>query len=554
MTLLAVEGLRIEYPGAAQPAVDGLDLAMTAGDALGLVGESGSGKSQTALAIMGLLPRSARVTGSVRFDGCELLGQDEKMLNRFRARRIAMVFQDPQQALNPYLTIGRQLGRVLREHKMVRRDKLEATAIGLLERVELPEPERQLRSFPHQLSGGMRQRAMIALALAAGPDVLIADEPTTALDVTVQAQILALLRRLRADSGIALLLITHDLGVIAQNSERMVVMREGRVLERGTTRDVFRNATHAHTRKLIAAAPRLDTPVEIAPPPDGAGTPLLEVNELRVSFGARRARRLRLTAVAGINLFLRAGETLAIVGESGSGKTTLARAIVGLVAPDAGEIRFRGARLAARVQARRPEIRRELQMVFQDPVASLDPAMTVEAAIAEPLGVHYPGLDRAGRAGRIRTLLARTGLPENLLGRYPHQLSGGQAQRVAIARALAPEPRVLVCDEAVAALDGTVRAEVLELLRREQARTGLALIFITHDLGVVRQVSHRVLVMHRGRVCEEAGNPAIFEAPAHPYTRALLDAVPVPDPAAPDRGSVSAPPPAAGSASARRSR
>ncbi len=543
MTLLAVEDLRIQYPGAARPAVDGVNLALGAGDALGLVGESGSGKSQTALAIMGLLPRTARVTGSVRFDGCELLGKSDRVLNRFRARRIAIVFQDPQQSLNPYLTIGQQLGRVLREHRIVARARLKEAAIGLLARVELPEPERLLASFPHQLSGGMRQRAMIALALAAEPAVLIADEPTTALDVTVQAQILALLRRLRRDSGIALLLITHDLGVIAQNSEQMLVMQDGRVLERGPTRAVFRAPVHPHTRKLLAAAPRLDAPVDLVAPPAGAAGPLLEVDKLRVSFGAAGGRRQPgLVAVDDVSLSLGEGETLAVVGESGSGKTTLARAIAGLVPPDAGSIRLRGRPLPARVQARAPEIRRDLQMVFQDPVGSLNPAMKVEAVLAEPLRVHFPRLQRAQRDGSIRRLLERTGLPGELLGRYPHELSGGQAQRVALARALAPEPGVLVCDEAVAALDGTVRAEVLELLRREQARTGLALIFITHDLGVVREISHRVLVMRRGQVCEEAGNPAIFDAPAHPYTRALLAAVPVPDPAAAGAPRPSAPP------------
>ena len=530
MSLLEVAGLRVSYPGAERPAVDGLDLSLHAGDALGLVGESGSGKSQTALAIMGLLPRSARVSGSVRFEGCELLGQGEPLLNRFRARRVAMVFQDPQQALNPYVTIGEQLGRILLEHRIAPRGEVTRVALGLLERAGLPEPPRQLRSFPHQLSGGMRQRAMIALALAGEPDVLIADEPTTALDVTVQAQILALLRKLRAESGIALLLITHDLGVIAQNSDRVLVVREGRVLEHGSTRDVFRAPTHAHTRQLIDAAPRLDAPVKVAAPPHKGAVPLLEVEDLRVSYRSRR--QARLEAVAGVSLSLEPGETLAIVGESGSGKTTLARAIVGLVAPDEGAIRLRGKNLPPRVAARHPEMLRELQMVFQDPVASLDPAMPVQAAIAEPLRVHEPRLKGAERAARIRGLLERTGLPATLLGRLPHELSGGQAQRVAIARALAHEPRILVCDEAVAALDGTVRAEILALLRREQARTGLAIMFITHDLAVVRQVSHRVLVMQGARVCETAGNPAIFETPSHPYTRALLDAVPAPEPAA----------------------
>lgn len=530
MTLLGVDDLTIRYPGAAQPAVEGLSFSVSAGDALGIVGESGSGKTQTALAIMGLLPANADVTGSIRFDGCELLGGSERVLNRFRARRIAMVFQDPSAALNPCLTIGRQLTRVLLAHRITRRDRAKAAAFALLERVRLPDPERQFGAYPHQLSGGMRQRAMIALALAADPEIIIADEPTTALDVTVQAEILTLLRELRASSGQALVLVTHDLGVIAQNSERMLVLHRGRRLEEGRTRDVFREPAHAVTRTLLAAALRLDAPA----PPDApaAGAPVLEIANVSVSYGERR-RRLRRTAlstVRDVTLAVGAGETLAIVGESGSGKTTLARAIVGLVPPDEGRVSVSGDALSPGLAGRTPHERRRVQMVFQDPLSSLDPAMKVRDILAEAVRLRRPGTDSPARGKVIRELLDRVRLDAALLDRKPHELSGGQAQRVAIARALAVDPVVLVCDEAVAALDGHVRVQVLEVLRAEQRSSGLSLVFITHDLAIVRRIAHRVAVMHAGRICELAGNRALFERPQHPYTRALMEAVPVPDP------------------------
>jgi peptide/nickel transport system ATP-binding protein len=537
MNLLEVAGLRIHYPEGATPAVADLSFSLDAGEALGIVGESGSGKTQTALAVMGLLPADARLQGSVRFDGCELLGKDNKLLNRFRARRIAMVFQDPNQALNPYLGIGDQLRRVLLAHRVVTRNRVRPAALGLLERVGLPDPERQLRAYPHQLSGGMRQRALIALALAAEPDVLIADEPTTALDVTVQAQILNLLRKLRAEAGIALLLITHDLGVIARNSERVLVMHRGRAVEHGATAEVFRNPSHPRTREMLDAAPGLARAVTNPTPAAGGAAPLLRVDDVSVSFrvanGARRRRRSMLHAVRSVSLTVASGETVAIVGESGSGKTTLARAIVGLLPANEGDISFRGVPLAGRVQERPAAVRRQLQMVFQDPAASLDPAMTVADIVAEPLGLQHPGLVRAERGRRVGDVLQRVGLPGDLLKRRPHELSGGQAQRVAIARALVLEPQLLICDEAVAALDGTIRKEVLDLLRAEQHRSGLALVFITHDLALVRRISHRVLVMYMGRVFELADSKALFERPRHPYTRALLDAIPVATPDAP---------------------
>ncbi|MEX0976735.1 MAG: ABC transporter ATP-binding protein [Woeseia sp.] len=536
MNLLEVGNLRIQYGDNAPAVVNDLSFSMAAGDSLAIVGESASGKTQTALGIMGLLPAHARVSGEVLFDGNNLLGRSDRFLNGFRARRIAMVFQDPKQALNPYLRIGNQLSRILLEQGIGERRNVVKRAHDLLRRVGLPDVERQYRSYAHQLSGGMRQRAMIAMALAGEPELLIADEPTTALDVTVQAQVLELLHELKDETGIALLLITHDLGVVAGNCKRMLVMQRGKMLEYGATEAVFRNPSHAHTRAMLAAVPRIGAPIAVAPLA-GTAAPVLTIDGVSVQFADRAARasgpasrKGTLHALRPLTVGVRAGETLAIVGESGSGKSSLARAVLGLLTPATGTISFLGRPIAARVQSRANELRRNLQLVFQDPVASLNPAMRVWDVLLEPVRLHEPQLDAAGYRERIETMLERVGLDAPLLQRYAHELSGGQAQRVAIARALILEPRVLVCDEAVAALDGTVRQAILDLLRREQERSGMSLIFITHDLAVVRQISHRVLVMYMGRVCELADNAALFAQPRHPYTRALLDAVPVPEP------------------------
>ena len=538
MTLLDVRALGVHYPGDAGRVVDDLSFTIAAGESLGLVGESGSGKTQTALAIMRLLPQQARISGHVSFQGQPLLQLDEHAMNRIRARRIAMVFQDPAQALNPYLRIGEQLQRVLAAHAVVGRRGRRARSLELLRRVRLPDAARRLECFPHQLSGGMRQRAMIAAALAAEPALLIADEPTTALDVTVQAQILDLLLELRRDAGIALLLITHDLGVIAGNCDRMLVMHQGKSLETGTTTGVFARPSHPHTRRMLATAPRIDSPAAVGRPPADPAR-VLEVERLSISFagtGLLRSRRRALHAVRDVSFALAEGETLAIVGESGSGKTTVARAILGLVSPNAGSIRYLGAPLAAAAKHRERALRRSLQMVFQDPVGSLNPAMRIGEILNEAIRLDRPDLDRGARRARAREMLRRVGLEESLVARLPHELSGGQAQRVAIARALSCSPRVLICDEAVAALDNAVRREILDLLAEEQRQTGLSIVFITHDLAVVRRISHRVMVMYLGRVCESAGNDALFRRPRHPYTRALMDAVPAPDPTLPRRG------------------
>jgi peptide/nickel transport system ATP-binding protein len=525
MSLLEVSSLCIRY-GAAD-VVSGLSFDVDAGESVGLVGESGSGKTQTALAIMGLLPPKAAVSGRIVFDGDELLGASERELNRLRAERIGMVFQDPAQALNPYVPVGKQLRRILLRHGTTDGREADRRVMDMLERVGLPDPARQFRAYAHQLSGGMRQRVMIASALIAGPDLLIADEPSTALDVTVQAQILELLERIREET--ALLLITHDLGIIAGHCERLVVIENGRLAEAGPTRRLFSEPRAAHTRKLIDAAPRLDS--ELPPAPE-AGEPVLVAHAVSVSY-AERARHRQLNAVTDIDLQLAAGETVAVVGESGSGKSSFVRAILGLIPPSAGRVTFCGRELAGQVQSRAIETRRDLQLVFQDPAGSLNPQLRIGQIVGEPLAVHEPGLDAKACGERIAGAMRRVGLDVELLGRFPHQLSGGQAQRVAIARALIVNPRVLVCDEAVAALDGSVREQILDLLRREQRETGLAIVFISHDLAVVRSISHRVMVLYLGRLAELSDVAGIFERPRHPYTRALLDAVPVPDPLAP---------------------
>ena len=522
MSVLDVEDLSIRY--AESVVVDGVSFAVKSGESVGLVGESGSGKTQTALAILGLLPGNAVASGSIKFDGQELLGASEQSLDQIRARRIAMVFQDPMLALNPYVRIGKQIVRILIAHDVCDAASARGRVIAMLEAVGLPDPERQASAYPHQLSGGMRQRAMIASALITDPDLLIADEPTTALDVTVQAQILELLDAIRKDT--ALLLITHDLGVIAGQCERMLVMQKGRLIESGPTDELFRSPQQPHTKAMLAAAPRISTS-DIPSP--ASSIVILNVDDTSVSY--REPGHGQLHAVRNVDLQLNEGETVAIVGESGSGKSSLVRAILGLKPARNGTVRYCGDELPRDARSRSTAIRRDLQMVFQDPVGSLNPQMRVVDIVREPLLTHEQDVDRDDSKRRVVKMLEQVGLDDSYLDRFPHELSGGEAQRVAIARALILGPRVLVCDEAVAALDGSVREQILGLLRRIQETSGLSILFISHDLGVVREISHRVMVMYLGRLAELASNAALFERPQHPYTRALIDAVPVPDPA-----------------------
>ncbi len=521
MSLLAVSNLSVRYGDDA--VVDGVSFSVGRGECVGLVGESGAGKTQAALSLLGLLPKNANITGNIVFDGIELANKSNKQLDPIRAMRVGMVFQDPMLALNPYLRVGKQLRQILLQHEMATGDDADRRVVEMLERVGLPDAGRQFRAYPHELSGGMRQRVMIASALICEPDLLIADEPTTALDVTVQAQILDLLEALRDET--ALLLITHDLGIVAGRCERLLVFNAGKLVESGATTSVFAAPESAHTKKLLAAALRVDRG-EI-PRPVSAKT-VLAVESASVSY--RDNSRQQLYAVRDVSLSLREAETLAIVGESGSGKSSLVRAVLGLIPMGAGRAVYAGEPLEGSVQSRAASQRRDLQLVFQNPAGALNPQMRVATLVGEPLLIHKPGLSAERRNERIVKILEKVGLDESYLRRFPHQLSGGQAQRVAIARALILQPKILICDEAVAALDGSVREQVLALLRKVQSESGLSTIFISHDLAVVRSISHRVAVMYLGRLIEVADTASLFSTPRHPYTKALLDASPIPDP------------------------
>ena len=538
MSVLEVTNLDVTFDTAAGPvaAVRDLRFRLQARETLGIVGESGSGKSQSVLAIMGLLAENGRAGGSVKLDGEEILNRPAAEMNRVRGRRIAMVFQDPMTSLNPHVTVGRQLARVLMEHRGRSWKDAMKEVEQMLDAVRLPAPRRRLSSYPHEFSGGMRQRVMIAGALLCRPEVLIADEPTTALDVTVQASILALLRELRDAFGTALILITHDLGVVAGNCDQVIVLQDGERREEGTTEGVFASPRHDYTRRLLAAVPRLDerTPLRAAPD-TGACAPVLEVRHLTVQFPLPRqrllARREYFCAVEAADLTLAPGETLGVVGESGCGKSSLARAVLRLLPASEGRVALLGRPLDRLDRAGMRAVRRDLQLVFQDPLGSLDPRMPIGEIVAEPLLVHERGLSRGERRERVAAMLERVGLGPETVSRYAHELSGGQCQRVGIARALVTRPRLLICDEAVSALDVSVQAGIIDLLLSLQQEMGLAVLFIAHDLAVVRRVSHRVMVMYLGRIVERNGAGELYARPRHPYTRALLDAVPVPDPA-----------------------
>ena len=537
--LLAVSGLHVEFatPGGVVQAVRRLDFSLQPGETLGIVGESGSGKSQAVLSLLGLLADNGRVSGQALFEGQDLLALDEAALNRIRGPRIAMIFQDPMTSLNPYLTVGRQMGLVLREHRGLSRAVAERECLAMLESVGIPEAAQRLAQYPHELSGGMRQRVMIGAALLCRPALLIADEPTTALDVTVQAQILALMKDLRARFGTAIIMITHDLSVVAGLADRILVMQQGECREEGTADRIFNAPRDPYTRALLAAVPRLDRPALAVPAPrerPGAA-PLLSAQQLRVQFavdeGRVFGRRRMLRAVEGVSFDLAPGEILGVVGESGCGKSTLGRAVLQLVPVTKGHVSFLGRELTGLTRAELNPVRRDLQVVFQDPLASLNPRMTVRDIVAEPLETFEPGLEAKARTNKVAEMLTRVGLDPSHMNRYPHQFSGGQCQRVAIARALITRPRLVICDEAVSALDVSVRAQILRLLLELRRLLDLSLIFIGHDLAVVRQVSQRVMVMYLGRVMEIAPAEELFRNPRHPYTRALIAAAPIPDPA-----------------------
>ncbi|MFJ2159983.1 dipeptide ABC transporter ATP-binding protein [Streptomyces sp. NPDC087856] len=496
-------------------AVDGLSFRLEKGAALGLVGESGSGKSTVASALLGLhRGTGADVGGSVSVAGIDVQEASDADLRRLRGGKAAMVFQDPLSSLDPYYAIGDQIAEVYRVHTRVSRRAARARAVDVLERVGIPDAVRRSRSRPHEFSGGMRQRALIAMALACEPDLLIADEPTTALDVTVQAQILDLLHTLREETGLGLLLVTHDVGVAAESVDDILVMRHGRAVEHGPVDTVLGAPAEAYTRDLLGAVPRVDAPRARSAAPSAPAEVVLEATGLRREFG--RGKRA-FAAVDDVSLTIHRGETLGIVGESGSGKTTLGRMLVGLLEPTAGEIKPGGG------------VRPDVQMVFQDPVSSLNPRRSVGESIADPLRARGER-DEESIRGRVRELLERVGLEGAHYDRYPHEFSGGQRQRVGIARALAADPRVIVCDEPVSALDVTTQAQVVALLGELQRELGLALVFVAHDLAVVRQVSDRVAVMRRGRIVEQGPADEVYDAPEDPYTKQLLAAVPALDP------------------------
>ncbi|HLS86490.1 MAG TPA: ABC transporter ATP-binding protein [Burkholderiales bacterium] len=607
--LLEVENLNtvLETAAGEVRAVAGVDFALRPGECFALVGESGCGKSMTALSLLRLLPEAGRIVdGRVVLEDLDLLALPEAAMRNVRGRRIAMIFQEPATALNPVLTVGRQIVEVIERHDPGCSDP-QARALELLRAVGLPEPERRLRSYPFQLSGGQKQRVMIAAALAVDPEVLVADEPTTALDVTIQAQILELLGRLQAERRMALLLITHDLGVVARMADRVAVMYAGRIVEVADRETFFRAPQHPYSQMLFSALPsratrqqeltairghvpslarafggcrfaercdfvfercRIEEPAVLQPLPTAlarchlreegpapersasaplslqakeqeaeakhssreAEKPVLEVQDLQVHFPIRAGffRRTvgHVKAVDGISLSLAEGRTLALVGESGCGKTTAGKAILRLIRPTGGAVRFEGEDLARLSGARFRERRRAMQIIFQDPYASLNPRMRVVDILLEGMRALGVGQDDAGRLKRLAALLDSVGLPADALGRYPHEFSGGQRQRIAIARALSVEPRLIVCDEPTSALDVSVQAQILNLLRRLQAELGIAYLFITHNLAVVDFLAHEVAVMLQGRIVEHGSVDDVLRRPRHPYTRALLEAVP----------------------------
>ena len=565
--VLSVEGLSVSFRSddrggdGWRPAVRDLSFDVGPGETVALVGESGSGKSVTALSIMRLLPEaaSARIEGRIRLDGEDLARLPERAMRRVRGDAIAMIFQEPMTSLNPVRTIGFQIAEALTLHRDITGAAAAAEALRLLDKVRIPAAKARFDDYPHRFSGGMRQRVMIAMALACRPKLLIADEPTTALDVTIQAQILALIKQLQDEDGMSVLFITHDMGVVAQVAGRTVVMFEGRAVEAGETGRLFAAPSHPYTRALLAAVPSLgemagrrrpmrfpvvdrttglsDVPQETPDTVTADAPPVLDVAGLTVRFAmpagpASLAGRVagRVHAVENVSFTIQPGETLALVGESGCGKSTIGRAILRLIDPDDGVIRVDGADMLRLSKDRLRALRRRVQMIFQDPFASLDPRRTVGASIAEPLRTH--GLaNRAEAAERVAELLGQVGLSPDMAGRLPHEFSGGQRQRVCIARALALRPKLIVADESVSALDVSVKAQVINLMLDLQAGMKLSYLFISHDMAVVERVSHRVAVMHLGEIVEIGPRAAVFGNPQHPYTRRLLAAVPVPDPA-----------------------
>jgi ABC-type glutathione transport system ATPase component len=558
--LIAIEGLRVEFrsEGAAVVAVDGVSFSIDRGETLCLVGESGSGKSVTSLSIMRLVEfgggqiASGKLTFATRKGGSiDLAKAQPEFMRQLRGNEIGMIFQEPMTSLNPVFTVERQLVDGLRVHRGLKRDEARSRALELLRGVRVPEPERRLRQYPHELSGGMRQRVVIAMAMACEPRLLIADEPTTALDVTIQAEILSLIDRLKREKEMAVLFVTHDMAVVAQMADRVVVMHDGKIVEEGEVETIFEHPQADYTRMLLAAVPRLGemrgtsaparrrkvkdlAPASPArPSPPRKSRPLLEVKNLTTRYPVRGGvfRRViaNVHAVEDVSFSINVGETLSLVGESGCGKSSCGRSILRLVEPESGEVWLNGREIRSLGPAELRESRRDMQMVFQDPFASLNPHRRLRDQVAEPL-VNFGLASQSEIGDRVATLFDRVELPRSFLNRYPHELSGGQRQRVAIARAIASHPSLVIADEAVSALDVSVQAQVLNLLAELQADLGLSFLFISHDIAVVERISHHVGVMYLGRLVEFGPRPAVFEDARHPYTKALMAAVPIADP------------------------
>ena len=521
MSLVEVDNLSVAF--GAKCVVESVSFTLDRGETLALVGESGSGKSVTALSLLQLLPHGgSNPTGSVRLDGKEMIGASKATLHQARGELAGIVFQEPTSSLNPLHRIGRQVAEAISLHRRVPGGKLRERVIAALGQAGFPDAERRLDAFPHQLSGGQRQRVMIAMALANNPALLIADEPTTALDVTIEAQILALLARLKAERSLALLLITHNLQIVRRYADRVCVMKDGRVVESGRVADVFAAPAHPYTRMLLAAVPK-GAPAAV---PDGAAT-ILQADDMKVHFAIRRGVLRRtighVRAVDGVSVTVREGETVGLVGESGSGKTTLALAALGLERA-VGNVSFAGQRIDALSRRALCPLRARMQMVFQDPFGSLSPRMSVGEIVAEGLRVHEPHIGRDERDRRVAAELEEVGLPADAAQRYPHEFSGGQRQRIAIARAMVLKPRFVVLDEPTSALDMSVQAQIVELLRGLQQVHRLAYLFISHDLRVVRALAHRIVVLRDGRVVEQGDADALFADPREAYTRALMKA------------------------------
>ncbi|MGH1479470.1 MAG: ABC transporter ATP-binding protein [Geminicoccales bacterium] len=541
--VLNVENLSVSFGRGRtrNQAVQALSYKLEAGETLAIVGESGSGKSVSSLALLGLLtPGTATIeAGRARFEGRDLLAMSEAEITGLRGDRITMIFQEPMTSLNPVLTIGRQLTEGLIVHKGMSTREAESRSVEMIDRVRIPKAASRLKQYPHELSGGMRQRIMIAMAMASDPTILIADEPTTALDVTVQAQILDLMRDLKRDFGTSIILITHDMGVVAEMADRVVVLNSGRKVEEGTVGAVFDAPKGDYTQKLLAAVPRLGSLAETREPPvvvDHPKTPdrdktLVSARNLTKRFrnGGWFSRDEGVLAIEDVGFDLSPGETLALVGESGSGKSTTGRAVLRLIDVDTGKIEMDGTDLRSLGQTSLRSARRTMQMIFQDPFASLNPRMSAGRLVREPMVIHGVATG-AELEDRTAELFRRVGLEADHMRRYPHEFSGGQRQRICIARALGPGPKLIVADEPTSALDVSVQAQVLDLLLELQQSLGLAFLFISHDMAVVEQMSHRVAVMHRGRIVEMGPRQTVLNDPRHAYTKTLLAAVPVPDP------------------------